>query len=183
AAVFGPMTGPWLVLLARGRGDAEVDDSPYVARGHGREETFQRNIAGWSQVEAEVARIAGLLAVDLASEPRPALRIVVKVRYAPFITETHGVTLAEPSSDSAMIAQAAAEALSRFTGRRPVRLLGVRAQFEKGARLDGAGYTGAGYTGRCMPISARAGLEGSGWRSAVARNPQRSYSRRARELA
>jgi DNA polymerase-4 len=56
------------------------------------------------------------------------------VRYAPFITETHGVTLAEPSSDPAVIAQAAAEALSRFTGRRPVRLLGVRAQFEKGAR-------------------------------------------------
>ena len=136
AAVFGPMTGPWLVLLARGRGDAEVDDSPYVARGHGREETFQRNIAGWSQVEAEVARIAGLLAHDLASEPRPALRIVVKVRYAPFITETHGVTLAEPSSDPAVIARAAAEALGRFTGRRPVRLLGVRAQFEKGARLE-----------------------------------------------
>jgi DNA polymerase-4 len=128
------MTGPWLVLLACGRGDAEVDDSPYVARGHGREETFQRNIADWPQVEAEVARIAGLLAVDLASEPRPALRIVVKVRYAPFITETHGVTLAEPSSEPAVIAQAAAEALSRFTGRRPVRLLGVRAQFEKGAR-------------------------------------------------
>jgi nucleotidyltransferase/DNA polymerase involved in DNA repair len=136
AAVFGPMTGPWLVLLACGRGDAEVDDSPYVARGHGREETFQRNIAGWSQVEAEVARIAGLLALDLASEPRPALRIVVKVRYAPFITETHGVTLAEPSSDPAVIARAAAEALGRFTGRRPVRLLGVRAQFEKGARLE-----------------------------------------------
>src|SRR4029077_20637543 len=106
AAVFGPMTGPWLVLLARGRGDAEVDDSPYVARGHGREETFQRNIAARPagegegeggaglRGEAEVARIAGLLATDLASEPRPALRIVVKVRYAPFITETHGVTLA-----------------------------------------------------------------------------------------
>src|SRR6185295_1096545 len=99
-------------------------------------ETFQRNIADWPQVAAEVARIAGLLALDLASEPRPALRIVVKVRYAPFITETHGVTLAEPSSDPAVIARAAAEALSRFTGRRPVRLLGVRAQFEKGARLD-----------------------------------------------
>jgi nucleotidyltransferase/DNA polymerase involved in DNA repair len=136
AAVFGPMTGPWLVLLARGRGDAEVDDSPYVAKGHGREETFQRNIPDWSRVEAEVARIAGLLAADLAAEPRPALRVVVKVRYAPFITETHGVTLATPSSDAGVIARAAAEALSRFTGRRPVRLLGVRAQFERGARLE-----------------------------------------------
>ena len=63
------MTGPWLVLLARGRGDAEVDASPYVAKAHGREETFQRNIADWSRVQAEVARIAGLLAGDLAAEP------------------------------------------------------------------------------------------------------------------
>ncbi len=158
AAVFGPMTGPWLVLLARGRGDAEVDDSPYVARGHGREETFQRNIAAWSRVEAEVARIAGLLALDLAAEPRPALRVVVKVRYAPFITETHGVTLSSPSSDAAVIARAAAEALSRFTGRRPVRLLGVRAQFEKGARLERAWFRQARRppaSSAAQPVSGR----------------------------
>ncbi len=129
AAVFGPMTGPWLVLLGRGRGDADVDDSPYVARGHGKEETFQQNIPDWSRVEAEVRRIAGLLALDLAAEPRPAVRVVVKVRYAPFVTETHGVTLAAPSSEAAVIEQAALEALGRFTGRRPVRLLGVRAEF------------------------------------------------------
>jgi DNA polymerase-4 len=145
ASEFGPMTGPWLVLLAQGRGDAEVDASPYVAKAHGREETFQRNIAGWSQVEAEVARIAGLLAGDLASEPRPAVRVVVKVRYAPFVTETHGVTLESPSSEAAVIAAAAAEALGRFTGRRPVRLLGVRAQFEAGARLAGPWSERAGH--------------------------------------
>ncbi len=129
AAVFGPMTGPWLVLLGRGRGDADVDDSPYVARGHGKEETFQVNIGDWSRVQAEVLRIAGLLAVDLAAEPRPAVRVVVKVRYAPFVTETHGVTLAAPSSEAAVIEAAALSALERFTGRRPVRLLGVRAEF------------------------------------------------------
>ena len=129
AAVFGPMTGPWLVLLGRGRGAADVDDSPYVARGHGREETFQQNIADWPAVQAEVTRIAGLLAVDLAAESRPALRVIVKVRYAPFITETHGVTLGTPSSQAAVITQAASDALARFTGRRPVRLLGVRAEF------------------------------------------------------
>jgi nucleotidyltransferase/DNA polymerase involved in DNA repair len=129
AAVFGPMTGPWLVLLGRGRGDAEVDDSPYVAKGHGKEETFQQNIADWSRVQAEVARIAGLLAADLAAEERPAVRVVVKVRYAPFITETHGVTLPAPGCDAAEIVRAALAALERFTGRRPVRLLGVRAEF------------------------------------------------------
>jgi DNA polymerase IV len=141
AAEFGPMTGPWLVLLACGRGDSEVDSSPYVAKAHGREETFQRNIPDWSRVEAEVARIAGLLAADLAAEPRPAVRVVVKVRYAPFVTETHGVTLEVPSSEAAVIAAAAAQALGRFTGRRPVRLLGVRAEFVPGgARLQPAGH-------------------------------------------
>jgi nucleotidyltransferase/DNA polymerase involved in DNA repair len=129
AAVFGPMTGPWLVLLGRGRGDADVDDSPYVARGHGKEETFQQNIADWSRVQAEVRRIARLLAADLVAEERPAVRVIVKVRYAPFVTETHGVTLGSPSSEAAVIEEAALSALERFTGRRPVRLLGVRAEF------------------------------------------------------
>jgi DNA polymerase-4 len=117
------------VLLGRGRGDADVDDSPYLARSHGKEETFQRNIADWSRVQAEVTRIAGLLAADLEAEPRPAVRVVVKVRYAPFITETHGVALRSPSSDASVIERAALAALERFTGRRPVRLLGVRAEF------------------------------------------------------
>jgi nucleotidyltransferase/DNA polymerase involved in DNA repair len=129
AAEFGPMTGPWLVLLGRGRGDADVDDSPYLARSHGKEETFQRNIADWSRVQAEVSRIAALLATDLQAEPRPAVRVVVKVRYAPFITETHGVTLGSPSSEAAIIERAALAALEQFTSRRPVRLLGVRAEF------------------------------------------------------
>jgi hypothetical protein len=65
----------------------------------------------------------------LAAETRPAVRVIVKVRYAPFITETHGVPLGSPSSDAAVIEQAARDALSRFTRRRPVRLLGVRAEF------------------------------------------------------
>jgi DNA polymerase-4 len=39
------------------------------------------------------------------------------------------VTLDTPSSEAAVIEQAAQEALGRFTGRRPVRLLGVRAEF------------------------------------------------------
>ncbi|WP_300606132.1 DNA polymerase IV, partial [Trebonia sp.] len=91
AAEFGPMTGPWLVLLGRGRGDAEVDPTPYVARSHGREVTFQHNITDWARVGEEVARLARQVA-DEVSE-RTVARVVVKVRYAPFITVTHGVPL------------------------------------------------------------------------------------------
>jgi DNA polymerase IV len=139
AKEFGPMTGPWLVLLGRGRGDAEVDPTPYVARSHGREVTFQRNITDWAHVEAEVARLARQVAGEV---DRPVARVVVKVRYAPFDTETHGVPLPSAGSDPALVeiprpgpAQfeaAALAALSRFDpGRpnRPVRLLGVRAEF------------------------------------------------------
>ena len=60
------------------------------------------------------------------------MRVVVKVRYAPFVTETHGVTLAAPSSEASVISRRPPAALGRFTGRRPVRLLGVRAEFGSG---------------------------------------------------
>ena len=50
AAQFGPATGPWLVFLARGHGEREVDDTPYQARSHGREVTYQQNIADWPRV-------------------------------------------------------------------------------------------------------------------------------------
>jgi DNA polymerase-4 len=39
------------------------------------------------------------------------------------------VTLPEPTQDPAAIETAALAALDRFTARRPVRLLGVRAEF------------------------------------------------------
>ena len=140
AAQFGPATGPWLVLIAQGRGSREVDDTPYEARSHGREVTFQEDIADWSQVTQEVERLAETVAGELAAGELPggelaagagAARIVVKVRYAPFITETHGQPLAAPTVDAGAIRQAAVAALGRFTSRRPVRLLGVRAEFSR----------------------------------------------------
>lgn len=55
----------------------------------------------------------------------------MKVRYVPFFTQTHGQSLGEPTTDAAPIEQAALAALGRFSGRRPVRLLGVRAEFAR----------------------------------------------------
>jgi len=54
---------------------------------------------------------------------------VVKVRYAPFLTHTHSVGLESPTTEAGAIEKAALAALDRFTERRPVRLLGVRAEF------------------------------------------------------
>jgi nucleotidyltransferase/DNA polymerase involved in DNA repair len=131
AQQLGPATGPWLVLTAQGRGSRDVDDTPYEARSHGREVTFQEDITDWARVTQEVGRLAELVAAELATMERPAIRVVVKVRYAPFITQTHGQPLAGPTVDAAVIREAALAALDRFTGRRPVRLLGVRAEFRR----------------------------------------------------
>jgi DNA polymerase-4 len=131
AAHLGPVTGPWLVQTARGLSPAPVDAAPYVPRSHGQEITFQHDIADWEQVRSEVARLARQVAAGIAGERRPARRVVVKVRYAPFITRTHGHPLPAATSDAAAIERAALAALGRFTPGRPVRLLGVRAEFTR----------------------------------------------------
>jgi DNA polymerase-4 len=129
---FGPTIGPWLVQTALGLAPAEVTDEPYQARGHGRETTFQENIADWNRVRAEISRLAAQVSQDVGAEGRPAGRIIVKVRYAPFLTYTRGQALAEPTMDPAAIEAGALAALERFTRHDPVRLLGVRAEFADG---------------------------------------------------
>ena len=72
-----------------------------------------------------MVELARRVAGEVAEEGRDVLRVVVKVRYVPFFTETHGRTLPEPTTDATAIEVAALEALARFE-ERPVRLLGVR---------------------------------------------------------
>jgi DNA polymerase IV len=129
AGRFGPTIGPWLVQTARGLDGSTVTGEPYVPRSRSREVTFQEDITDWTRVAAEVAHIARRVTADIAAEGRPAVRVVVKVRYKPFFTSTHGVALGSPTADAAEIERAALAALELFTDRRPVRLLGVRAEF------------------------------------------------------
>jgi nucleotidyltransferase/DNA polymerase involved in DNA repair len=126
---FGPTIGPWLVATARGLDSAHVTAEPYVPRSRGREVTFQQDIVDWDRVRSEVVQLAGQVTRDVEAEGRPAVRVVVKVRYRPFFTATHGVPLGAPTADQAEIEHAAVAALGKFPDRRPVRLLGVRAEF------------------------------------------------------
>ncbi|MEV4312106.1 DNA polymerase IV [Actinocrispum sp. NPDC049592] len=129
AARFGPNMGPWYRTLALGAGDTNVEATPYVAKSRSREVTFQENLTDRAQIDAEVAALAKRVAQDVADEQRPAARVAVKVRFAPFITLTRSMTLAEPTSDPAEIERAALEVLDKFEHTRPIRLLGVRAEF------------------------------------------------------
>jgi DNA polymerase-4 len=131
AAELGPALGPWYVQLGRGLGRVEVRGEPWVARSHGREETFPADLTEWADVRAAAATLARRVADDVRSEGRPAARVGVKVRFAPFTTKTRSMTLPEPTSDPAALEAAALAVLERFTPGRPVRLVGVRAELTR----------------------------------------------------
>jgi DNA polymerase IV len=131
---FGPTMGPWYRALAHGAGGTRVTAEPWVPRSRSRETTFQRNLTDRADIDEQVAVLARRVAVDVRADGRPARRVGVKVRFAPFFTQTRSMTLPVPTSDAAAIERAALAVLDRFEHGRPVRLLGVRAEFE----LDGS---------------------------------------------
>jgi DNA polymerase-4 len=127
---FGPTIGPWYRALALGAGGTDVSADRYVPRSRSRETTFQRNITDRLELESQLVALAKRVAEDVAGEGRPAARVAVKVRFAPFFTHTRSVTLHTPTTDASEIAAAALGLLDRFEPGRAVRLLGIRAEFE-----------------------------------------------------
>ncbi|PSL45287.1 DNA polymerase-4 [Saccharothrix carnea] len=132
AARFGPAMGPHLRQLALGAGDTEVAATPWVAKSRSRETTFQQDLTDPDEIREQVRLLARRVVHDVVAEGRPAVRVVVKVRFVPFFTCTRGVALAEPTMDVEPIEAAAVAALARFDDTRAVRLLGVRAEFTGG---------------------------------------------------
>jgi DNA polymerase-4 len=127
---FGPKMGPWYWELARGASSTEVTPNAWVAKGRSRETTFQTNLTDPAEIATEIAKLAHRVAADVAEEQRPAHRVGVKVRFTPFITTTRSITLPSPTSDPATLEAAALQVLTMFELTRPVRLLGVWANFE-----------------------------------------------------
>jgi DNA polymerase-4 len=125
---LGPTMGPWFRRLGRGVDSSPVDATPWVARGHGRELTFQQNQSDWEAVADAVRELAAQVTQDIGAEGRPAARVGMKLRYAPFETRSRSLTLGAPTSDVSAITDAALELLTRFDQTRSVRLVGVRAE-------------------------------------------------------
>jgi DNA polymerase-4 len=125
---FGPNTGPHIGRLGRGAGSAVVDDTPWVARAHGRETTYQRDLTTAQEVGVALRTLADQVVDDLRKEGRGCTRVQLKVRFAPFFTVNRIKKLPEPTFDAEVIAQTAVDLLRKLDDDRPIRLLGVRAE-------------------------------------------------------
>ncbi|MFI6736453.1 DNA polymerase IV [Nonomuraea sp. NPDC050451] len=126
---FGPTNGPWYRYLALGKGEAEVVTTPWIARGHSRETTFQHDLTDETDIAHHVATLAAQVAHDAREAGRDITRVSVKVRFTPFLTRTRQSKLPAPTTDPATIQQAALTVLTRFDLNRPVRLLGVAVDY------------------------------------------------------
>jgi nucleotidyltransferase/DNA polymerase involved in DNA repair len=129
AVHFGPGIGPWLIRLGQGHHNSAIEAGPRVARSRSRELTFQQDLTDWDDVAREVAGMARGLMNDIATEEREAIRVWVKIRYVPFSTRLHGRKLPASTNDPDRFAEAAVAVLALFPERRPVRLVGVRAEY------------------------------------------------------
>ncbi len=125
---FGPNTGPHIGRLGRGVSSATVDDTPWVARAHGRETTYQQNLETLDDIAASIHVLAAQVVEDIRREGRACFRVHLKVRFAPFFTVNRSRKLPEPTFDPAVIAETALDLFARLEDTRPIRLLGLRAE-------------------------------------------------------
>lgn len=138
ALALGEQAAVGLQRAARGETSAEVH-LDRVAKQVSRETTFSEDIADWAVLERVVLSLAEHCCHRLRTRGLAARRLIFKVRYAPFETQTFAHTLDAPSNIDAEIFAALRPLVVRARGRRgPVRLVGVAlGQLDAGgAQLD-----------------------------------------------
>jgi DNA polymerase-4 len=129
-ATFGPTTGLWILLLAKGGGDSTVRAEPWVARSRSHVVTFPQDLTDRGEMEAAVRDLARLTLDDVAAQGRVSTRVAVTVRTSTFYTRTKIRKLAVPGNDLRTITDIALDLLGQFELDRPVRLLGVRLELQ-----------------------------------------------------
>ncbi|GAB7145013.1 DNA polymerase IV [Mycobacterium riyadhense] len=130
ASTFGPRTGLWLLLLAKGGGDTEVSTEPWVPRSRSHVVTFPRDLTDRADMDAAITELAQRALNDVVASARIVTRVAVTVRTATFYTRTKIRKLQAPTTDADVITAAALRILDLFELDRPVRLLGVRLELE-----------------------------------------------------
>jgi DNA polymerase-4 len=125
---FQPRVGRWLSEIARGGGDTEVVTEPWVAKSRSKEVTFARDLTERADIEHQLTVLARELGTEVAAAGRQVIRVGVKMRTSSFFTQTREAKLrGGPTTDLDIICSTALSVLDKFELKRPVRLLGVRA--------------------------------------------------------
>ncbi len=94
-----------------------------------QERTFRRDLADPQAMHEQLRKMSERVARRLAKKDLTASTIGIKLRYSDFTTITRQMTLAVPTADERVIAQAAETLLDRAWRKGwPVRLLGVSAR-------------------------------------------------------
>ena len=125
-STFGPTTGLWILLLAKGGGDTTVSSEPWVPRSRSHVVTFARDLTERGQMDSAVTELAQRALKEVLAQSRVVTRVAITVRTATFFTRTKIRKLERPSTDAGVIIPAALRVLDLFELDRPVRLLGVR---------------------------------------------------------
>jgi DNA polymerase IV len=125
-STFGPTTGLWILLLAKGGGDTNVSAEPWVARSRSHVVTFPEDLTDRAEIDAAVVDLARQTLAEIVSQGRVVSRVAVTVRTKTFFTRTKIRKLPAAGIDGEVIRQTALQLLDQFELDRPVRLLGVR---------------------------------------------------------
>jgi DNA polymerase-4 len=128
-AEFGPKMAPWYAELGRGDGVTVVDDTPWVARAHSRETTFQQDLTDPAEVSDAVRDLTVRVLEDVVAEERPVVGLTLKIRYAPFETTTRARRIPVTSDTDEILARAL-DLAGEIDPDRPIRLLGLRAEMQ-----------------------------------------------------
>lgn len=129
-STFGPTTGLWILLLAKGGGDETVTAEPWVARSRSHVVTFPEDLTELAAMEAAVTRLAGQTLDEVIAQGRLVTRVAVTVRTKTFFTRTKIRKLPTVGTDRDAITATALNLLHEFELDRPIRLLGVRLELE-----------------------------------------------------
>ncbi|CAN5437652.1 DNA polymerase IV [soil metagenome] len=125
-STFGPRTGLWILLLAKGGGDSDVSAEEWIPRSRSHVTTFAEDLTERPQIDAAVQLLAQQTLAEVVEQRRVVSRVAVTVRTSTFYTRTKIRKLASPSTDRALITDTALAVLDQFELDRPIRLLGVR---------------------------------------------------------
>jgi DNA polymerase-4 len=125
-STFGPTTGLWILLLAKGGGDTNVSADPWVPRSRSHVITFPSDLTDRAEIDSAVVELAQQTLAEIVGQGRIVTRVAVTVRTTTFYTRTKIRKLPAPTVDAGTVTETALELLGQFELDRPIRLLGVR---------------------------------------------------------